>query len=44
MARKESNQPKQTKNYVRNIVMDVITFPENLQTTSGYRFYLRDVM
>ena len=30
--------------YVRNVVMDVITFPENLQTTSGLSILLHGVI
>ena len=30
--------------YVRNVVMDVITFPENRQTTSGLQILLHGVI
>ena len=30
--------------YVRNVFMDVITFPENLQTTSGLSILLHGVI
>ena len=30
--------------YVRNIVMDVITFPKNLQTTSGLSILMHGII